>query len=308
MSKVAVLFAGQGAQKPGMGKSLYDNSEAAKKIIDRANNVIPSLKLMCFEGKSEILNETVNTQPCVFAVDLAAYAALEEAGIKIEGAAGFSLGEYSALTAAEVFGFENALKLVADRASWMQEAADLYPGGMAAILGKTGDEAVKIVNEVRTDGVLEAVNFNCPGQTVAAGDDDQLKLLIDYCKNNKIKCVKLPVSGAFHTVRMEKPAREIAETLKYISINGPEFPVYSNLTAEPYDMGNFINQLADQTKSPVKFEQTILNMIKADFDTFVEVGPGATLTGFVKRISKDVKAMNISDEETLKAALAELKN
>lgn len=307
MGKLAVLFAGQGAQKPGMGKSLYDNSEAAKKVIDKANEIIPSLKLMCFEGDPEILNETVNTQPCVYAVDLASYAALAEAGIKPDGASGFSLGEYSALAASEVFNFENALKLVADRAAWMQQAADAYPGGMAAVLGKSGEEAAEIADKVRTDGVLEAVNYNCPGQTVIAGDDDQLKLLTDYCKQNKIKCVRLPVSGAFHTIRMEKPALNIADTLHYLTINNPKFPVYSNLTAQPYDMNNFINQLADQTKSPVKFEQTIRNMIKDGFDTFAEVGPGATLTGFVKRISKEVKALNISDGETLKAALAELK-
>lgn len=307
MGKIAVLFAGQGAQKPGMGKGLYECSKAAADIMDRANDIIPSLKEMCFEGEAEILNQTVNTQPCVFAVDLAAYAALTESGITPDGAAGFSLGEYAALCGAKVFGFENALKLVSDRAVWMQEAAVMHPGAMVAILGKSGDEAVEITDKVRTDGVLEAVNFNCPGQTVVSGDDDQIKLLLDYCKENKIKCVKLPVSGAFHTIRMEVPAEKIADTLNYINIDNPIFPVYSNLTAKPYDMGNFTNQLSDQTKCPVKFEQTIDNMIKDGFDTFVEVGSGSTLTGFVKRISKDVKALNVSDEDTLKSTLSELK-
>lgn len=299
LTKRAILFAGQGAQKTGMGEELYNASPAAKKIFDRAEKLLPGIKEMCFSGEQEVLNQTVNTQPAVYTVDVAAFAAYREAGGLMDAAAGFSLGEYAALCCTGVFSFEQGLDLVIRRAVWMQEAAEEAGGGMAAVLGKTGQEVDEIVSSVRGEGILQAVNYNCPGQTVVAGDADNLDKFLAYCKENRIKAVRLPVSGAFHSVAMEGVTQKIVEAFEGMELYSPEVPVYSNMLARPYEADEIKETLAAQTASPVYFEQILKNMLAGGFDTFVEVGPGSTLAGFVRRTDKEAAVYNVNDAQTL---------
>ncbi len=299
LAKLAVLFAGQGAQKTGMGKSLYDHVGAAKEVFDEAEQIIPGICDLCFSGAQEELNRTIHTQPCVLTVDVAAYAALMELGIRPVAGAGFSLGEYAALVGAGVLPFGQVLRLVQKRAQWMQEAADAFPGGMAAVLGKSAEEVETMVAKVRGDGVLTPVNYNCPGQTVVAGDTAEIGRLIAYAKENKVKCMKLPVSGAFHSERMHSVAQKTLEEMKPMAFLEPGYTLYSNKTAHPYEMQGFQQILAEQAASPVLFEQIARDMIKNGCDTFVEVGPGAALSGFLKRIDQEIAAYHISDYDTL---------
>jgi [acyl-carrier-protein] S-malonyltransferase len=297
--KTAVLFAGQGAQKTGMGAELYETSSAAKEIFDRAEAVLPGIRELCFSGEQAVLNQTVNTQPSVYTVDVAAYVAYREAGGGMDVAAGFSLGEYAALCCTGVFSFEQGLDLVIRRAHWMQEAAQKTGGGMVAVLGKTSGEVDSMVAALHKGGILQAVNYNCPGQTVVAGDDENLKAFLAYCKENKIKALRLPVSGAFHSKAMEGVAVRIAEEITNMKFRQPAVPVYSNTLARPYETDEIKKTLAVQTASPVYFEQILKSMLEGGVDTFVEVGPGNALTGFVKRTDKGVAVYNVNNAKTL---------
>ena len=300
MSKLAVLFAGQGAQKTGMGKSLYENVPAAKEIFEQAEAVFPGITELCFSGSQEDLNQTVNTQPAVFTVDVAAYAALASAGFHPLAGAGFSLGEYAALCCAGMLSFGDALRLVIKRAEWMQQAAERQSGAMAAVLGQEMKAVEELAAKFAGDGVLLPVNYNCPGQIVVAGDAQRIDQMAQYGKENKIKCRKLPVNGAFHTPHMDDAAHNIYHTVQDMEFLPPKFTLYANRTGKPYakEINEMKKVMAQQTASPVLFEQIIRGMIADGFDTFVEVGPGKTLTGFVQRIDKDVKTFYINDFES----------
>lgn len=300
MDRIAVVFAGQGAQKPGMGRSLYEHVPEARAIFDEAETIMPGILKMCFEGPKDVLDETVNTQPCVLTCDVAAWAAFSTLGIRPYAGAGFSLGEYAALCAAGVVNFSTALKIVIRRAQWMHEEAQAVPGGMAAVLGLEAKEVEDIVHLVRQSGVLRPVNYNCPGQTVVAGDTAELDALISYGKEHRLKIRPLAVSGAFHTERMHEAARKTGEYIEALDFAEPEFILYANRTAVPYEAGPDMKEtLSSQTENPVLFEQIVRNLLDEGVATFVELGPGTTLSGFIKRMDRSARIMHVDDYDSL---------
>lgn len=297
MGKTVFVFSGQGAQTPGMGKSLYDNSPAAKAVFDMAESIRPGTIKQCFEGTKEELSITINTQPCVFAVDLAAAAAVKEKGIMPDYAAGFSLGEIAAIAFAGMLSYEEAFRLVCRRAEVMDKAAKENKGAMAAVMKLTPEKVEEICR-----GFEKAypVNYNSPAQTVVAAAEDEIDGLCAKVKEEKGKAVKLAVSGAFHSPFMNSASDALAEYLEGIELSDPTIPVYANVTAQPYE-GDYKALVAAQVKSPVRWQTTVEKLIEAGADRFIEVGVGKTLTGLIKKINKDVEAVNIETKEGLDA-------
>lgn len=295
MGKTAFVFSGQGAQYPGMGKELYENSPAAKAVFDMAEAIRPGTIKQCFEGTKEELAVTINTQPCVFVCDLAAAAAVAEKGIKPDFVAGFSLGEIAAVAFSGMMTYEEAFKLVCKRAEYMDKAANQNKGAMAAVLKLTPQKVEEICS-----GFEKAypVNYNSPAQTVVAASEEEIDALCDKVKSQKGKAVRLAVSGAFHSPFMNDAADALAEYLKDVELKDPTVPVYANYTAEPYS-GDYKALIAAQVKNPVKWQTTIENMVKEGADRFIEVGVGKTLTGLIKKINADVTAVNIENKEGL---------
>ncbi len=297
MGKTVFVFSGQGAQTPGMGKSLYDNSPAAKAVFDMAESIRPGTIKQCFEGTKEELSITINTQPCVFAVDLAAAAAVKEKEIMPDYAAGFSLGEIAAIAFAGMLSYEEAFRLVCRRAEVMDKAAKENKGAMAAVMKLTPEKVEEICR-----GFEKAypVNYNSPAQTVVAAAEDEIDGLCAKVKEEKGKAVKLAVSGAFHSPFMNSASDALAEYLEGIELSDPTIPVYANVTAQPYE-GDYKALVAAQVKSPVRWQTTVEKLIEAGADRFIEVGVGKTLTGLIKKINKDVEAVNIETKEGLDA-------
>lgn len=295
MGKVAFVFAGQGAQSVGMGKELYDNSPAARAIFDMAESRRPGLMSLCFDGPAEALNVTLNTQPCLFAMDLAAAAALGERGIRADGAAGFSLGEIPALAHCGIMTKEDAFDFVCFRAEAMQKCAEENEGAMAAIL-KLSIEQIKQI----CSGIEKAypVNYNCPGQTVVAFASDSEEALKQAVTKNGGRFVKLAVGGAFHSPFMDDASIAIFEHLSARTFHEATIPLYANLAARVYD-DNPAHLIAEQVNHPVRWQQTIEQMTADGFDTFVEVGAGKTLSGLIKKISPEVRIFNVADMASL---------
>ncbi|MCL2492551.1 MAG: ACP S-malonyltransferase [Clostridiales bacterium] len=327
---VAVLFAGQGAQKPGMGFALYEASAAARKIFDLAGE---ETLHDCFHSDADHLKETEVTQPAVYTVDLACFAALCEAlGKDAEDApfaafAGFSLGEYAAFAAAGVFGplwsggFETGLSLVKTRSRLMKEAGrykDGSPrGAMAAAMGDPG-AVVSLVSRVRGDDVLEAVNFNSPAQTVIAGDLSAVERFTAAAKKDRslgVKAVPLPVSGAFHTPIMAPAARGLEAALTELPLSAPQVPVFLNVTGSELSAqsdGSFSPErlketMVRQIQSPVQWRKSVEAMAAAGVSAFAEAGPGKTLSGLVKKTLSDAAAYSVEDTESLMEAVTVLK-
>lgn len=288
----AVIFSGQSAQKVGMGKRLAELSEAAGKIFQKADDMTQGLVTrLCFEGPQSELDLTVNTQPCVFTVDVAYMAALEEKGIKADMTAGFSLGEYAALVCSGVLTFEEALAIVIKRGQLMNSAAQEQEGSMAAIIGIEQEEIYGLCRVA--GGYVEPVNFNCPGQTVVAGDKKAILQLVQKVQDlGKGKIVPLAVSGAFHSRHMDRAAEEFEAFISNFEFRNPVIPFVSNVTGDFVRSGLELKNLAVmQMKSPVHWEKSIRTMISAGARSFIEAGPGRTLTGFMKKIDGDTEAV-----------------
>ena len=297
MGKIALVFSGQGAQYTGMGKELYENSPAAKKIFDIADEVRPGTSTQCFEAGKEELSVTCNTQPCVMAVDLAAAEAVREKGITPDYIAGFSLGEIAALGFSGMLSYEDAFRLVKTRAELMDNASKEKEGTMVAVV-KLPPEKVEEIAARFED--TYPVNYNGPAQTVVATTPENADKVIDAAKAEKGRGIKLAVSGAFHSPFMHSAAVGLAEYVKDIDFSAPKMPVYSNFTAQPYE-GDYRSLLVSQTENPVKWQTIVENLVAAGVDTFIEAGPGKTLSGLIKKINADVNVFNVEDKATLDA-------
>lgn len=307
--KTVFMFSGQGAQYAGMGKDLYENYAVAKEVFDRADEVLGySIKDICFSDE-EKLGLTEFTQPAILTMSIAAMKVLQENGINADMTAGLSLGEYSALVASGAMKFEEAVALVQKRGKFMSEAVPAGKGGMFAIIGldtalveEACEEAVKEVG-----GVAVPANYNAPGQIVIGGDAATVEKAGEIAKEKGAKlAVKLKVSGPFHTSLLQPAADKLLPELEKMNIGKMEIPVYTNVTAEVLK-SDIVPTLAKQVVSPVRWEHIIRNMYDAGADTFIELGPGKTLCGFVKRTVKGIVNVNVEDTASLEKALLKIK-
>ncbi|HCC35812.1 MAG TPA: hypothetical protein DEQ02_09380 [Ruminococcaceae bacterium] len=299
----ALVFSGQGAQKPGMGLDLYENNGAARAVFEKAPTEI---RRICFSGTPDELALTHNTQPCVYTVTMAAFAAFLTKKIPYDMAAGFSLGEYAALTASGVFDFETGIDLVTKRGAYMAECAS-EDSGMAAVLGER-ETVLRLIEQSEGGGMLLPVNYNAPTQIVVAGSGQRYQSFIKTAAENKLKVISLKVSGAFHSPMMQPASAKIRKLLGSLTLHAPRFPVYSNVTAKDMCGGDLIDLIARQTMSPVLWEQTVRNMIAAGADRFIEIGVGSTLCGLIRKIDRSVEVYNIDSCASLEKTAAAFLN
>ena len=304
MGRVAFLFAGQGAQVPGMGRSFYDNCAASRKVFETADLLRPGTSQQCFEGTPEELKETKNTQPCLLTVELAIAQALTEAGICADVTAGFSLGELSALTYAKAFDLETGIRLVMQRGALMQEASEQQDTSMAAVLKLSNEDVEKVCAQFSQ---IYPVNYNCPGQVSVSGAAAEMNDFYAAVKEAGGRALPIKVSGAFHSPFMAEAAAAFAKELEKVEFHKPALPIYSNFTGGQYPE-DICGILSRQIDHPVKWEMIIRAMIGAGVDTFVEIGPGTTLTGFMKKIDPSVKAINIAEYDAMQTAIEEMKS
>ena len=302
--KTAVLFAGQGSQRAGMGKDMYEQYPEFREVFDLLTE---EEKRAAFEGPEEELKKTQITQPVLLAFAAGAYAVLKSRvpAFAPDAAAGLSLGEYSALTAAGVFDTETALDIVRARGKAMAECAEGADTVMSAVIGAEREAVIGFVDQSAPAGIVEIANYNCPGQIVISGSEEGVsacEALI--AESGSGRCVRLPVSGPFHTSYMEPASRVLEDMFKGISFGEPAFPVYANRTGLPGRGADKIRGLlVEQVKSSVMFEDTLKNMIEDGVDTFIEIGPGKTLSGFVKKTDRKKKTVVIDKAEDIEKAV-----
>ncbi len=286
----AYVFPGQGAQFVGMGKDLYDNSPIAKEYFEKANDILGfRITDLMFEGTPEDLRQTKVTQPAVFLHSVISSIALGDE-FKPEMVAGHSLGEFSALVAAGALTFEDGLKLVYARAMAMQKACEIEPSTMAAVLGMSDEDVEAVCEEVNKEFVVVPANYNSPGQLVISGSIEGIDKACEILKEKGAKrALKLPVGGAFHSPLMEPARKELQAAIEAAVVSSPICPVYQNVNANPQtDPISIKKNLIAQLTAPVRWTQTVKNMINDGANEFFELGPGDVLKGLVKKVSSDV--------------------
>lgn len=307
MSKTALLFAGQGAQAVGMGKDLAGQFPSAKAWFDRANLALGyDLAEVCFRGPDSDLTKTENAQPGIFLVSWISFQLLKERvpNLSFQATAGLSLGEFTALTAAGVFGFEDGLNVVRQRGRFMQEACDVTKGGMAAVIGLDESPA----REVCAEAGVELANLNCPGQIVISGESDKIVLACDLARaRGARKALPLNVAGAYHSKLMASAQPKLQSALANIPINLSSVPVIANVTARPHGAPSEIHtRLVEQVTSSVRWEDSMRHLLAEGFTRFIELGPGTALSGFMKRIDKNAQMLNVADVASLEATVKAL--
>ena len=300
MSKTALLFAGQGAQVVGMGKDWAEQIPSARAWFDRANAALGyDLASVCFHGPEAELTRTENAQPGIFLVSWVAWQLLQEQvpGLKFEATAGLSLGEFTALTAAGVFSFEDGLRLVRQRGRFMQEACEATQGGMAAIIGL--EEAA--TREACAEAGVTLANLNCPGQLVISGAAENIARACELAKAKGAKrALPLPVAGAYHSPLMAGAQPKLAAALAAVTISAPTVPVIANVTAAAHgDAAEIPGRLVEQVCASVRWEESMRALLAQGFTRFIELGPGTALSGFMKRIDKSAQMLNVSDAASL---------
>lgn len=315
MKKIAILFPGQGSQSVGMGKDLYENNEVASLTMDSIDRLSGrSLSKLCFEGPEEELKRTINTQPTILAVSLAAYKAYEAASAPEPAyLAGHSLGEFTALAAAGVLGLEPVLKLVERRAQLMEDCPN---GAMSAVIGAKAENLVRICqdaeaeigSEFKEKACVIVANFNTHEQLVISGSPEAVQIAGAKAKSEGAKVIPLPVGGAFHSPLMENAATEFAKLLNSLEFGQAKYPVVQNLDAKPASAAQELrDKLSRQMPSAVRWCETIEFMLSQGVDTFVEIGPGKALSGMVKKINRSVQTFNIFDSASLNETCTALK-
>lgn len=294
MEKTAYIFPGQGSQYVGMGKDWYDSRPEAKKMFDRANEILGfDIAKICFEGPEDDLRQTAVTQPAIFLHSAVAFSLIENK--EFNAVAGHSLGEYSALFAAGALDFEHALMLVGLRGKLMQDAGNARPGTMAAVIGLDEKKVDEACGEACAEGIVQPANYNSPGQVVISGDVDAVRKAMEIAKQKGAKIVKeLVVSGAFHSPLMEAAKEELKKAIDAAPINNASVPVYANVTAKPVTSSDGIrNALIMQLTNPVRWQESVAGMSADGVSRFVEIGPGRILQGLVKRTVSGAAVLGI---------------
>lgn len=314
MKKIAFMFPGQGAQCVGMGLNLYENSPAAKKIFDSANEILnKDVKKLCFEGPDEELKQTINTQSCLLTVSIAAYEAFMEktnGAIKPDFALGHSLGEYSAMYVAGVMDLENILKAIQMRSTVMQEACESSKqGGMAAILGSSEDIIKECLKAASSKGLVSVANYNEPNQIVITGELDAVNFASELIKEKGArKVVPLAVSGGFHSKLMESATEKFVDFVKTLNVQNSKIPVVTNVDFEfTTKAEDFIQKMPVQISNSVYWTQSIQKLIENGVDTFIEFGSGKVLSGLNRKICKEgVSTYNVGDMASLENTIGAL--